>query len=396
MKKILSVMLAIAVIFSMTACSSTTPTETVEPTESASTTTEFSAEYEMEGTTSAGVAKSDTFIFEGTTDENGIIKTLNFDIIRNKGTEDEYSKKDIYGYEMNVADFTVEEVDGAFNLTQLSSSGWIVYDETAGGVQYWVNATCEGITPETTFGDLTVTNFGGGEELSPENALKSYQYLADEIGIELSADTKLIDIADAFGLVQDGNFVAGTKRLSYAGFNGGRSYGEQIDAIVDYILANNMTLEDVYNMFKTENQQTTPIEDRDLISGATITFVGDFQRTVYLAMHGELFQGVVNQSTTDGMTTMEVVTQGYAGEIETHVTFDDATGKIVSVAVRDDSETPELGGVLTAEGSEFLTALVEYQDDLENTDLVSMSTSTFTVNALIDAVKYAIEAYNAQ
>ena len=36
---------------------------------------EFSAEYEMFGTTSAGLPKNDTFIFEGTT-EDGIIKTL--------------------------------------------------------------------------------------------------------------------------------------------------------------------------------------------------------------------------------------------------------------------------------------------------------------------------------
>ena len=57
----------------------------------------FSAEYEMAGTTSSGQPKNDTFIFEGETTD-GIITKLNFDIIRNKGSEDAYSRKDIMGY----------------------------------------------------------------------------------------------------------------------------------------------------------------------------------------------------------------------------------------------------------------------------------------------------------
>ena len=34
---------------------------------------------------------------------------LNFDIIRNKGSEGEYSKKDIMGYLMNISDAAVEK-----------------------------------------------------------------------------------------------------------------------------------------------------------------------------------------------------------------------------------------------------------------------------------------------
>ena len=72
MKKICSVLLALALLFSVTAFAESGK---VEP---------FSAEYEMFGTTSSGNPKNDTFIFEGETTD-GIITKLNFDIIRNKG-----------------------------------------------------------------------------------------------------------------------------------------------------------------------------------------------------------------------------------------------------------------------------------------------------------------------
>lgn len=83
----------------------------------------FSAEYEMVGTTSSGQPKNDTFIFEGETTD-GIITKLNFDIIRNKGSEDEYSKKDIMGYLMNVSDATVEKTEDGYRLATLSAYGY--------------------------------------------------------------------------------------------------------------------------------------------------------------------------------------------------------------------------------------------------------------------------------
>ena len=83
MKKLL---IALCVLLLLSGC-----TSTEEPSGKVET---FSAEYEMKGTTSAGLPKNDTFIFEGETTD-GIITKLNFDIIRNKGTEEEYSKKDL-------------------------------------------------------------------------------------------------------------------------------------------------------------------------------------------------------------------------------------------------------------------------------------------------------------
>ena len=346
----------------------------------------FSAQYEMTGTTSTGKPKNDTFIFEGKT-ENGVITELNFDIIRNKGTEGEYSKKDIMGYMMNVSDAKVEKTEAGMKLSQLTVYGYDPNFDSGMYAQFMLSASCEQLTPETTFGELTFANMARPDEApAMDKAILAYQYLAREAGITLTEQTPVCELLALHGLYEDGAYAEGTARVSFAGYHGGRSYGEQIDAIVAYILEQGMTLEEVYEMFKTVNQASQPIEERDTISGATITFVGDFQRMVYLAIHGELFEGVVNHSAVEGGTRVEVVAQGYGGEIETNVTFD-AAGRVTAVAVRDAQETEGIGAVLYAEDAAFLSALVEGQDDLAAVD--NVSGATVTSEALKKSVQMA-------
>lgn len=379
MKKVCSILLVLAMLLSVIACAEEAKVET------------FSAEYEMVGTTSSGQPKNDTFIFEGETTD-GIITKLNFDIVRNKGMEDEYSKKDIMGYMMNVSDATVEAEGDGFKLTTLSVYGYdpAFSDGDAYYAQYMVTAACDELTEETQFQDLTFSDMARPDNaVTVEKALIVYGYLAREAGIELTAETPVKDLLALHGLYADGAFVEGSKRVSFAGYNGGRSYGEQIEAIIIYILENQMTLEDVYEMFRTVNQASTPIEDRDVVSGATITFTGDFQRMVYLAIHGELFQGVVNTTENeDGTVVKEVVTQGFGGEIETNVTLD-AEGKVIAISVRDAQETDGIGAVLTADGSDYINALIAGQDDLDAVDAVAGA--TVTSGALKQAVQYALE-----
>lgn len=377
MKKVGLILLVLALLFTAVSCAEEAKVET------------FSAEYEMVGTTSSGQPKNDTFIFEGETTD-GIITSLNFDIIRNKGSEDEYSKKDIMGYLMNISDATVEKTKDGYRLATLSAYGYdpAYSDGDVYYAQYMLTASCDALTEQTQFQDLSFTDLARPDhEVTVEKACIAYGYLAREAGVELTAETTVKELLALHGLYVDGAFVEGSKRVSFAGYNGGRSYGEQLDAITDYILANQMTLEDVYEMFRTVNQASTQIEDRDAIAGATITFGGDFQRMVYLAIHGELFEGVVTRTENeDGSQVVEVVTQGYGGEIETNVTFD-ANGRITAIAVRDTQETDGVGGALTADGSDYINALIAGQDDLDAVDAVSGATMTST--ALKKAVEYA-------
>lgn len=399
-KKLAAASLGLVLTLSLSACApaapsgpSNTPLTTPTPSAPAGPVKEtFSAEYEMKGTTSAGKPKNDTFIFEGVT-EDGVITELNFDIIRNKGTDGAYSKKDIMGYLMNISDAAVEKSGDGFKLTKLTAYGYDTAYAEGSAAQFMVSASCENLTGETAFKDLTFANDAApGSAVELDKAIIAFHYLAAEAGVsELTGDTLVKDILTAHGLYADGSFVEGGKRISFAGFHGGRSYGEQIDAIVAHILASKMTLEDVYKLFQTANQSSQPIEERDTVSGATITFVGDFQRMVYLAIHGELFEGVVTHTTADGATKVEVVTQGYGGEVETHVTFDDATGKITAIAVRDAQETPDVGGKLTEADSAFIQALIAGQDNVDGVDAVGGATVTST--ALKTAVQYALDYY---
>ena len=378
MKKICSVLLTLALLLPVAVLAEDAKVET------------FAAEYEMFGTTSAGLPKNDTFIFEGETTD-GIITKLNFDIIRNKGEADEYSKKDIMGYMMNVSDATVEEAEDSLKLTTFTVYGYdpAFSDGDAYYAQFMVNASCDALTEDTLFQDLTFNDMARPDNAVTLNkALIVYGYLGREAGLELTGETPVKDLLALHGLYADGAFAAGSNRVSFAGYNGGRSYGEQIDAIVAYILANQMTLEDVYEMFRTVNQASTPILERDVVSGATITFTGDFQRMVYLAIHGELFQGVVNVTENeDGSVVKEVVTQGYGGEVETHVTLD-AEGRVTAISVRDAQETDGIGAVLTADGSEYIAALIAGQDDLDAVDAVT--DATVTSDALKQAVEFAL------
>ena len=136
----------------------------------------FFAEYEMAGTTSSGQPKNDTFIFEGETTD-GIITKLNFDIIRNKGSEDEYSKKDIMGYLMNISDATVEKTEDGYRLVTLSAYGYdpAYSDGDAYYAQYMLTASCDTLTEDTLFSDLTFSDLAQPDNVvTGEKACLSY------------------------------------------------------------------------------------------------------------------------------------------------------------------------------------------------------------------------------
>ena len=173
-KRLIAALAILTLAFGLTSCTTETKDKGIETTQPVVET--FAAEYEMKGTTSAGKPKNDTFIFEGTT-EDGIITELNFDIIRNKGTEGEYSKKDIMGYQMNVSDVQIEKVGEDFKLTKLSAAG---YDPAFEGGQYMITSSADIINDTTKFKDLTFINLATQGELEFDKAIAGYKYVAVE------------------------------------------------------------------------------------------------------------------------------------------------------------------------------------------------------------------------
>ncbi|MBQ4342636.1 MAG: hypothetical protein IJC38_01975, partial [Erysipelotrichaceae bacterium] len=148
MKKLFALLAASALVLSLGACANNSAADdSNNQDETTPVVEEFSAEYEMKGTTSAGKPKNDTFVFEGKTTD-GVITELNFDIIRNKGLDGEYSKKTLMGYQMNVSDASYAASENGYTLT-LSVNSYT--DELS---QYMVQATLENPTAESTFKDL--------------------------------------------------------------------------------------------------------------------------------------------------------------------------------------------------------------------------------------------------
>lgn len=254
------------------------PAPAVTPTLSP---TPISAEYTVVSN-EGGTPHHETLTLEGTA-ENGILTALRFDVIVNKGQEDEYSKCDRSRYPMNTAGAEVTNTASRWSLPRLDIYG---YTEQEGIGQFTVLASAETLTEETVFGVLSFTDQSGAPvELA--RALIAFQYLANEGELTLTAETPVSALLELFGLYTHDGFAGGSSRISFSGANGGRSYGEQLDAIADYALAHRMTLAELYDLLRTENQPAQPISERDTVSGATVTFSGDLQRLVYLALHGE-------------------------------------------------------------------------------------------------------------
>lgn len=357
---------------------------------------EFDVSHIVDGTTYTG-SYTDVYHFVGKTTD-GIITELDFDILRTMGDKT-YSKKGLEAYLMNVSDAEVVVADTT--SVKVTANGYdTAYGEGA-GAQFMVTAMLENATPESTFKEMTITDFSGNA-ITDEQALVAFGYVAKESGVEnLTVETLVSDLIGAHGLFADGAFVGGKQRVSFAGFNGGRSYGEQIDAIVTYILNSKMTLEDVNNLFLTENQSTSNVADRDLVTGATITFTEEFQKMAALAAFGEVVAEVTAtpeeavELVTEGTVTKATVkTQGYGGELTTVVSFD-ADKKVVAIEVLDSKETDGIGAVLTAADSDYIKALIAAANAKEKTAVDAVSGATVTSGALATAVELAIAAVSA-
>lgn len=389
MKKFLALMLSLVLVLSMVAMVACDNGETEEPnndetTGGDTTTTDpdpvvesFYGKYSEDKLT-----YTDTYEFYGKTTD-GIITELSFDITRyNSTTEETYDKNGLYGYDMNISDLVITEEDGVFTLDTWNSYG---YSLDNGYMMY--DAASVVLTDTITFGDLTFTYYGSGVTL--EQALEAFGWPADELGLEdFDEDTLLKDFFALYGGYEDGSYVAISTRIAYDGPMGGRTYGEQVQALVDYILDNDMTLEEVYTLFQTTYQDTA-IADRTAITGCTISIPGAFIKVVYIAMYDELFEGVTGYTTdSDGNTSITVITQGYGGEITTKFTFD-KDDNLTAVVVSSNSETASIGGVELEAGSDFLTSLVT-----NGSDATVTSGASVTCNALITALELA-EAYLA-
>ena len=392
MKKYILFLLSLLVM-SVSACSKNdndtiSPTVTVTP-EIQSTIESFSGEIIKEGE-SMGKTYTDTWSFTGETTE-GIITKLNMDIIRNKGTENELSKKDIMGYLMNISEAKVSMGEAeTLVLDKLVANGFNDKFETG---QYMITGTTNDLTMETTLNDLTFT-FNYSRSASIEEVLIAFNTVFKENDInDFDGDTNIVDILPIYGIeVSDKAIGTGEGRISFSGPMGGRSYGEQIDSLVAYILSNNMTLNDVVDLLNKENRG--PISERDVIAGCTINFTPEFKEVVENAMGIEPAKigvlDVVNKE--DSLNIVKVGVKGYGGQILLDIYVKEDI--ITSIEVIEDNESKEFGKLLTSKDSDFIKSLITNQNTIDKVDVVSGT--TVTSKALIEAVQHALNILSSK
>ena len=384
MKKLLLLVTSLLLTTSLVACSTNTNNEvqpTPTPVITSGTIENFNGEIEGKSEEN-GTSYTDTYSFVGETTDN-IITSLEFDIIRNKGTELEVDKKDIMGDDMNISEAIVSLGEAeALTLDKLSVTG---YDQRIPEGLFVVTGSIDELSHDTTLSELTF-QMNYTKEATMDEVLIAFEYVAKENNISLSKDTKVVELLPIYNIeVTKLAIQPGEGRISFTGSDGGRSFGEQIDVLVKYILDNKMTLEQVVTLFKTENQGH--ISERNTIPGCSILFTPEFAAVVESAMGIKQAEDRVVDvyGSEDGSAIAVISVKGYEGEVLADVIIKD--GKIQNIIITSYIQVEENGKALIEDGSEFINSLLTNQDNLDSISLVEGAEATST--ALINIAKLA-------
>lgn len=214
-----------------------------------------------------------------------------------------------------------------------------------------------------------------------------YQALSTGLtNLEIDDTTTVAEVLAAVNLfdaqneqVRNGRAVTGL-----TGRWGGGTFHQQMLALEQHIVGNNMTLEDVYALLTTSNQADDVT--RDTVAGATVMFYEPLQLIVAQAAGIDTWDGeptVVEYEVVGGNHEVTVRVKGYYEMLIKVIFNSDKT--LTDIVVLEERETPSIGGVVF-EGP-FIETVISNQDDLEDVDLIAGATDTS--KALVDAVTAA-------
>jgi len=250
--------------------------------------------------------------------------------------------------------------------------------------QIFNNIKGESITPEMLVLDLAVQGaYPGAPVMFVEEI---WGVIANGVGITINEETTLMEFTEAIGLydVDRGVIKNGYKSIGLTGKWGGNSYNDQLTALEDYIVSNEMTLQEAYELVSTTNQA----EDRDVVAGATVFFDPKIQSIIKLAA-GVVDEVSVEEEVNESGESIITVEVTGLNSMTVEVTIEE--GLIVSMVVVAHTETESIGGTLIESG-EFTGLIIDEQADLDSVDVVAGA--TYTSNALIEAARVALETYN--
>lgn len=385
MRKIKLLLLTLALVFTLAACTECEeceeckecPTcETCEECEECPTCLQESFYVELEFEAS-GYTPAYMYYLSGTLNENGEVTDIRFDMVSSSGT----SKRST-DYLMNNATFTIGGTSGNQTL-----------DIFIGGSSTNIAQIYNKISASTTAdgSELFKANFPVLSSYGPvQHVEEIYATLANGLGITIDDTTTLADVLTAAGLYDTDNSLVknGSAYVELTGAYGGKSYDAQLTALEEYIVANTLTLEEAYNLVASTNQG---YDNRDTVAGATIMFDSKIVKIVAEAAGITIDPNATSivGTTMDGTNTIITVKAKGMYDIVASVTIDDA-GNITTITVVSHTETDTLGGKVITDG-DLVAAIIAGQADIDAVD--GVAGSTLTSNALKNIAKAALEEY---
>lgn len=365
MKKIGLIALSFITLFSLTACQEEVNT-CITPVETSFYETMF-----FEG---SGYTPGYNYYLSGNLNEQGEITSIRYDMVSIYGVSKRSSD-----YLMNNATFTIGGEAGhqTIDLFIGGSTENIaqVYNSIKGVIA---------LDGSTTFKSLGILGAYPGAVVSYQEEI--YGLLEDALQITITDETTVAEVLTPLGLFDTTNNVVknGRKVLELTGVHGGKNYNHQLQALETYAVDNHLTLAELYTLVSTNNQG---YDNVDAVAGATIMFD---QKIVKITMEAAgIVENndavVIGNTVANNETTITVKAYGLH-EMTVQVVFNE-NKTITSVTVLTHTETEGYGKEVI-EGT-YIQTIIDNQADLTKVDAVAEA--TLTSNALIEAVKLAIE-----
>lgn len=322
----------------------------------------------------SGYTPGYNYYLSGALDEQGVIQQIRFNMVS------------IYGVSKRSSDYLMNNA----TLVIGGSSGHQTMDLFIGGSTESIPQVFNTIKGEiasdgsTLLMDLGIMGAYPGAVVNHQDEI--YGLLESALNITIDETTTVAEFLSPLGLYDEEEALVdnGVSNIELTGAYGGRSFHHQLEAIEEYIVANGLTLEEVYTLLSTNNQG---YDERDAIAGATVMFDGKMQAIVAKAANIEIpeRQAMVIGEVQDGTQTL-ITVKGYGlNEMLVQVRFDDAQS-IVEVVILSHTETEGYGKEII-EG-DYLAQFI----DSDPSEIDGVAGATLTSEGIIEAVALAISA----
>lgn len=381
MKKLVLLFLCVFSFALLTACDETDD-QPESPEVPQQETTSPSSFFEVMDFEPSGYTPGYRYFLAGSLNEDGEITQIHFDMVSTANIS-----KRSENYQMNITYIMIGGLQD-YQTIDIFIGG---STENIPQAMYTIRGQIKADGSDLIMGLPLLSFFGA--PVNPESVPidEIYQLLSTGFdNFNITAETTVADLLAQVRLYDSENSLVknGRKVIGLTGKWGGGTFHEQLMALESYIVSEALTLEELYT-FLTETNQADD-QQRDTIAGATMMFEPKMIKIVAKAAGIDLWNGeptVVDAKVENSNHIITVRIMGYH-EMLIEVELS-AEKELINLAVLEHTETAGFGKDVI-EG-DYISQLIS-ADNLDQVQIIAGSTKTS--NALIDAIKTAIQYLN--